>query len=125
MPSICAVCGSAEARKHRDISSPAPTDFGVVGSVASGYVQTQRQGALKPYGSSQSTGSGQEISLACMRIPVCGSHTLDAAPSEVGVLYETDKLRFQNYGFYKQFLELNHIDGPVGQLTDQRNGSAT
>ena len=112
MPGICAVCGAANAREHRDISSPAPTSFGVVDTVASEYVKAHRQGALKPYGSHLSAGGHQEIYLGCMRIPVCARHTLDADPWNVGAVYETDVLRFQNYGFYKQFLALNHIDGP-------------
>jgi len=114
MPHLCAVCGSANARSQRNIATDRPTDFGVAGSVAKQYVRSQRQGALKPYGSYSSSGSGDELDLSLMRIPVCGSHTLDADPFAQGVLYETDVLRFQNYGFYKQFLALNHIDGPLG-----------
>ena len=125
MPHACAVCGSVKARSRRAIATDRPTDFGVAGSVAKQFVRSQRQGALKPYGSYSSSGSGHEINLSLMQIPVCGSHTLDADPWASGVLYETDTLRFQNYGFYKQFLALNHIDSPIGQPTDQRNGSAT
>ena len=125
LPHLCAVCGAPNARAERDIATPRQTDFGVAGTVAKAYVRSQRQGAIKSMGSYSSSGGGHEINLSFMRIPVCGQHTLDAAPFERGVLYETERLSFQNYGFYKQFLALNHIDGPAGQLTDQRNGSAT
>lgn len=117
MPHVCAVCGSANARSQRNIATDRETDFGIAGSVAKQYVRSERQGALKPYGSYSSSGSGDEINLSLMQIPVCASHTLDADAFARGVLYETDQLRFQNYGFYKQFLELNHIDGASGQLT--------
>ena len=125
MPHLCAVCGTANARSQRNIATDRTTDFGVAGSVAKQYVRSQRQGALKPYGSYSSSGTSGELNLSLMQIPVCASHTLDADPFARGVLYETDQLRFQNYGFYKQFLALNHIDGAVGPLPDQRNGSAT
>lgn len=123
MPHVCAVCGSANARSQRNIATDRPTDFGVAGTVAKQYVRTQRQGALKPYGSYSSSGSGDELNLSLMQIPVCASHTLDADAFAQGVLYETDKLRFQNYGFYKQFLALNHIEDPTGQLTSGPSAS--
>jgi len=99
MPSLCAVCGSVDARNHRDIGSPHRTDLGVVGSVANEYVSAHRQGAIKEFASPLPGVPRHEINLCWMRIPVCARHTLDEDPWNVGVLYETDVLRFQNYGF--------------------------
>jgi len=117
MPDLCAVCGSALATSRRDIDFPRGTDFGIVGSVAKEYVRTKRAGSpVSGWGSYTSSGPTDEIDFLGMQIPVCAQHTQHADPSNKGAAYETDGLlRFQNYGFYKQFLALNHIDGTVGQ----------
>ena len=113
MPRVCVVCGS-DASGGRDVFRER-SDFGVVGSVVGEAVEQERPSTK--YTRDGSSSIDQELGFSGMRVPVCARHASAASFTERGAEYTGTSLDVQSYRFYKQFLALNHIDGPAGQVT--------
>jgi hypothetical protein len=117
MPTICAVCGAAEAPHLRKLAPVSRPNAGVIGAVASGVASEVAfdagfAQANRNYNSNTlSSGAELDLQLREVETHVCDKHT---AITERGVEYSDGDLLFALYRHYKAFCELNHISAPRG-----------
>lgn len=126
MPAICAACGSSEATQRRKIGNwnRASSDFGALGfmvSVAADVADVPNfsahdygamgQGTLKVAKDPTRTES-LDRALDDIKVPVCTKHVKEGLDP---LRYDSGKLVFRSYRYYKEFLRLNKIDGAAAK----------
>ena len=92
MPAMCAICGSPDARQHREIGCGSS-------------------------GTTQDPSRGYDDKLSHLTAPVCKKHSEAEAPSGDVLEYRSGKLMFASYRYYKAFCELNQIGGAKPPVT--------
>ncbi len=127
MPTMCAVCGAAHAPHEREIGNgdSLGADLGVLGAaiaIAADLSGTPSwdpkshvlpvAGAVRSSGPSEAEQNSRGLSR--LKAPVCDKHTENAEPFGEALEYNSGKLEFASYHFYKAFCELNDIERVTG-----------
>jgi hypothetical protein len=123
MPTMCAVCGAPHAPHKREIGNgdSLGSDLGALGAVVavaadvSGTPSWSQKDHVLPLVGSGSTSEPTEAEknshgLSHLKAPVCDKHTASEKPFGTALEYNSGKLEFAGYRFYKAFCELNHIE---------------
>jgi hypothetical protein len=118
IPQLCAQCGSSDVRHESKIvdRTPSNSESGLFWKAVafSSSSQQRRKMGLRQDGRfwnrtpvTPNDNDRLDEGLSLMRVPVCNEHK-DATP----VSYNSGKLEFALYRYYKEFLALNDIDAP-------------
>jgi hypothetical protein len=119
MPAMCAVCGAPHATHKREIGNgdSLGADLGALGVVAGlagdmfvpPSVYQKDNLVPVPGATAPSESEANSKGLSHLKAPVCEKHTESAEPFGDALEYNSGKLEFAGYRFYKAFCELNHI----------------
>jgi len=120
MPQICAACGSSEVTQRREIGNwnKPKSDSNVLGAVVSVAAEVADVPSFSAHDYGQMGTRMQDRNwpkqdeldrkLEEILVPVCAGH---AHGSMDALRFDSGKLIFRSYRYYKEFLRLNGIDG--------------